>query len=126
LELTPASKPVHFVEAVQLHLVFGGERGRMRRVIGVLAAAAIVLMMVGIVVLIIWLAVERSPWAGYVTGGLMVASGIGLTFRRRGSDEDLRRVGGEAYATRMRQAARGGWRFIVLGAAIIALTIFFG
>lgn len=98
----------------------------MNRVIGVLAVAVMLLVMIGLAVLIIWLAVERSRWAWYVLGGLMVVSGIGLSLVNRWTDEDLRRAYGEANASRMRRAARGGWSSIVLGAALVALMYFFG
>jgi hypothetical protein len=90
-----------------------------------MAAAGIVLVCIGLVVLIVWLSVARSPWSGYLTGGLMVASGTGLTLLRRGTEEDFRRSYGEANASRMQRATRGGWLFIVLGAATIAITYLF-
>ncbi len=95
------------------------------------AAVIVVLILlasVGGAVVIIWQAKSHGVPHFYVLGPLTVAVGIVVTALHLGvSDEYLRRhFGGEENAARMRQACRGGWVGVLLGAAMIAAQYFLG
>ena len=99
------------------------------RPLGILVLACILIVSGGFAAIIIWQAEAGNISHGttrYLTGGVMVVVGLGLTALHLSvSDERLRMEFGNS-ASQIRKLWRGGWIGALIGAAIIAAEYFLG
>jgi hypothetical protein len=106
------------------------EGGQMRRRLGILFVATVVLVSLGSTAILIWQTEAGNismRSVRYGIGALMIVVGVGFTVLQRSvSDAYLERNFGEQNVSQMRKMWSGGWVGALIGAAMIAAAYLFG
>ena len=102
----------------------------MRRRLGILFVATVVLVSLGSTAILIWQTEAGNismRSVRYGIGALMIVVGVGFTVLQRSvSDAYLERNFGEQNVSQMRKMWSGGWVGALIGAAMIAAAYLFG